>query len=113
MARRKRRVVWTDKARQALRRGARVHAQDSPEGAHTVLEQALAAASGSATLSERGRVVPEINDPAVREVFMFQYRLLYEVATSEVRILGLVHGASDFAKWRRLGAVDRASDPEW
>ena len=101
MARRQRRVVWTEQARQALDEALEYIAQDSPEGARAVLEQALAAASALATLSERGRVVPEIGDPAVREVFVFRYRLLYEVATSEVRILGLLHGARDFAKWRR------------
>ena len=47
---------------------------------------ALAAASGLATLSERGRVVRELNDPAVRDIFVYRYRLLYEVTTSEVRM---------------------------
>jgi hypothetical protein len=43
------------------------------------LEQALSAAQGLATLSGRGRIVPELNNPTVREVFVFRYRLLYEV----------------------------------
>ncbi len=101
MGRRKRRVVWTDEARRALEEALEYIAQDSSDGARAVLEQALAAASGLATLSERGRVVPELNDPHLREVFVFRYRLLYEVAPSEVRILALLHGARDFVKWRR------------
>ena len=103
MARRKRRVVWTDEARRALDEALEYIAQESPDGARAVLEQALAAASGLATLSERGRVVPEVQDPALREVFVFRYRLLYEVAPAEVRILTLLHGARDFAKWRTGG----------
>ncbi len=101
MARRRRRIVWTEEARRALDEALEYIAEDAPDGARAVLEQALAAASGLTTLSERGRVVPEINDPAIREVYVFRYRLLYEVAPTEVRILSLLHGARDFVKWRK------------
>jgi len=30
-----------------------------------------------AAFAARGRIVPELNDPTVREVFVFRYRLLY------------------------------------
>jgi plasmid stabilization system protein ParE len=66
-----------------------------------VLEQALAAADSLATLSERGRVVPEIGQPALREVFVFRYRLLYEIHPALVRIVAFLHGARDFDSWRR------------
>ena len=101
MAPRKRRVIWTEEARRALEEALDYIAQDSPDGARAVLEQALAAASGLATLSERGRVVPELNDLALREVFVFRYRLLYETTPTEVRILTLLHGARDFARSRQ------------
>jgi plasmid stabilization system protein ParE len=90
-----------EEARQALDETLEHIAEESPEGAHAVLEQALAAAAGLETLSERGRVVPELSNLAIREVFVFQYRLVCQVTTSEVRILSLLHGARDFAKWRR------------
>jgi plasmid stabilization system protein ParE len=48
-------------------------------------------------LAERARVVPEVDDPSVREVFVFRYRMLYQVAEEQVRILAVVHGAMDFA----------------
>jgi plasmid stabilization system protein ParE len=72
---------------------------DSPEGACAVLEQTLAAATSLVTLATRGRIVPEIGDPIIREVFVFNYRLIFEVTPSEVRILTFVHGARDFARW--------------
>ena len=101
MARRERRVVWSDQARGALDEALEYIAQDSPEGARAVLEQALATASSLATLYERGRVVPELSDPLLREIFVFRYRLLYEIAPTEIRILNLLHGARDFARWRK------------
>jgi len=65
-----------------------------------MLVQALEAAASLADLSERGRVVPEQDDAAIREVFVGKYRLLYEVTPSQVLILTFLHGARDFAKWR-------------
>ena len=53
------------------------------------------------TLAERGRVVPELADPTIREVFVFRYRLMYRIETERVTILAFVHGARDFARWRR------------
>jgi plasmid stabilization system protein ParE len=65
-----------------------------------VLDAALDPAASLATLSERGRVVPELNDPAIREVFVFRYRLLYRVEQARVVVVAFVHGAQDFATWR-------------
>jgi toxin ParE1/3/4 len=54
-----------------------------------------------ATLSERGRIVRELNDPAIRELLVFNYRLLYEVEDHRVLIVAFLHGARDFATWWR------------
>jgi len=100
MAQRHRRVIWTAQAQLALNEALDYIAQDSTDGARAVLDQALAAASGLETLSERGRIVPELGNPSVREVFVFRYRLLYEVSENEIHILAFIHGAQDFARWR-------------
>ncbi len=50
------------------------------------------------TLSERGRIVPELQKPAVRELFIKKYRLFYEVWPDRVHVLGLLHGAREFKK---------------
>ncbi len=52
-------------------------------------------------LSERGRTVPELEDPNTRELFVQRYRLIYEVHPTEIHILAFLHGARDFAKWQR------------
>jgi len=103
MADRRRRVVWTEQARSALDEILTYIAQDSPRAARGVLEEALGTAEGLATLSERGRIVPELEDPSIREVFIGNYRLLYEVTPTDVSILAILHGARDFAKWREEG----------
>jgi plasmid stabilization system protein ParE len=72
-------------------------AQDSRPAAERLLIQALEAASSLDVFSERGRVVPELNQPDVRQLLVQRYRLLYEVTPAEVRILAFVHGARDLA----------------
>ncbi len=43
-----------------------------------------------------GRVVPEIGDPEIREVFIYSYRLIYEVLAGGVQVIGIIHGKQDF-----------------
>ncbi|HZS38334.1 MAG TPA: type II toxin-antitoxin system RelE/ParE family toxin [Polyangia bacterium] len=46
-----------------------------------------------------GRVVPEINQEHIREVFVHSYRIIYRVMNDAVEILTVHHGA------RSLGSV--------
>lgn len=49
-------------------------------------------------LAERGRIVPELDQPTVRELVVGSYRLIYEIDEEErVYVLGLIHGARDLA----------------
>ena len=106
MAARTREVIWTQSAREALDEVLDDIARDSVDGAIRILTRALEAAESLSNLAERGRVVPEVGDATLRELFVYDYRLLYRVDPDRVIIRAFLHGARDFAKWRR----DR--DPE-
>lgn len=55
-------------------------------------------------MAERGRVVPELEEPAVRELIVGSYRLIYEIESADVNVLCLIHGARDLdALWGREG----------
>jgi toxin ParE1/3/4 len=41
-------------------------------------------------------MVPELGDPAVREIFVKSYRLIYELREEQVIVLAFVHGARRF-----------------
>jgi plasmid stabilization system protein ParE len=101
MAARVREVVWAESARAALDDVLTYIAQESHQTAAHVLEAAIEAAASLATLSERGRVVPETSDPVIREVFVFRYRLMYRVEDERVVVVAFVHGARDFTTWRQ------------
>jgi toxin ParE1/3/4 len=44
--------------------------------------------------------VPEVNDLAIRETFIYSYRLLYQVTETRVTVVAFLHGARDFERWR-------------
>jgi toxin ParE1/3/4 len=101
VASRHRPVIWAESARAALDEVVTYIAQDSRDQAIKVLTRALEAAASLETLPDRGRIVPELREPDLRELFVFRYRLMYRVAAEQVRIVAFVHSARDFASWRR------------
>ena len=89
------RVRWTSPASDGVERQAAYIAEDSPRYAAALIRSARDAARSLQQFPKRGRVVPEENDPSVRELFVFNsYRMLYQVLDDEheVRILAFVHG---------------------
>jgi toxin ParE1/3/4 len=88
-------VVWSEPAWHDLEQVADYIAQDSPHYAATFVREVRDAARSLSTFAERGRVVPELNDPAVRELLVGRYRLMYIVMASSVQVIAFVHGARD------------------
>ena len=77
-------------------------ARTSPQYAKGFVRQVFDMARSLTEFSERGRHVPEIDDPDVRELFLGIHRLVYKVSGNQVAILGLVHGSRDLAAlWKR------------
>ena len=101
MAARVREVAWAESAQDALDAVIEYIAQDSRQAAVRVLDEALRAGASLATFAERGRVVPELNDRSIREVFVHKYRLQYEVGEARVLVVAFLHGARDFATWQQ------------
>lgn len=106
MVTRTRRVVWGESAQAALDEALSGIAEDSIDGAVRVLTRALEAADSLSTLADRGRIVPEIGEATLRELFVYDYRLLYRVREDRVVIRAFLHGARDFSRWRREQAPD-------
>jgi plasmid stabilization system protein ParE len=51
---------------------------------------------------ERGAIVAELGDVSIREIYVRRYRLIYQVSSKRVVVLGFIHGARDLAAiWRR------------
>ncbi len=100
MAPRLREVVWAQSARDALDAVIGYIARDSHQAAGQILDTALDAAASLAAFAERGRVVPELDDPTIREVFVYRYRLQYRIEDTRVLVVAFLHGSRDFATWK-------------
>ncbi|MFO8034053.1 MAG: type II toxin-antitoxin system RelE/ParE family toxin [Candidatus Bipolaricaulota bacterium] len=93
---------WTATAWSDVESIASYIAKDSPSYAATFVRHVRDAARSLGSMAERGRVVPEIGEPAVRELLLGRYRLIYQVTENEAYVLAVIHGARDlFALWQR------------
>lgn len=69
-------VAWAGRAKSDLRLAVEYIRKDSPASA-------------------KGWVVPDLNDPEVRQVLVGRYRVLYEVHSDAVWIMRVLHGSQD------------------
>jgi toxin ParE1/3/4 len=86
-------VVWTLLATKTLNLLSNIFLRDSESYAAAVARELMAAGRSLARLSERGRIVAEYEDPAVRELIVRRYRLIYRVRLDRVEVLRIIHGA--------------------
>ena len=87
------RVVWSVPAWNRLEAAAEYIAKDSPQYAAALIIEAREAARSLRHFANRGRVVPEENNPSIRELLVSSYRLIYRVGEGEVQILSFIHQA--------------------
>ena len=85
-------VVWTLPAQRDLREIREYIAKDSLLYAQKVSEEIVESSETLASSPRRGRIVPELEDDNVREIFLYSYRLIYEIVEPDIYILALVHG---------------------
>ena len=97
-------VRWTELAWHGVQSAAEYIARDSPRYASAFVEQARAASRSLQQFPNRGRIVPEESNPAIREIFVHSYRLIYRVRENNIDIINFIHGARIYTR--------RGSDPE-
>jgi plasmid stabilization system protein ParE len=86
-------VAWTEVAWSDVSAVADYIAKDSSRYAAAFVHEVREAACSLAEFAERGRVVPELRDPKVRELFVRNYRLIYRLTDRDVFIIAFIHGA--------------------
>lgn len=75
-------------------------AHDSRTYASVFTQEIRDASRNLATFSERGRIVRELGDPGIREIFVQKYRMIYRIGTECVTILAIIYGGRDLvAAW--------------
>ncbi len=88
-------IVWTLRSRQDLRNIASFIAKDNPSAALKFGDLIFARVDMLEKFPEIGRIVPERNQPHIREIVVRPYRIVYRLLKPEklVEILRVWHGA--------------------
>jgi len=71
-------------------------AQDSPIYADLVVRRLVAAVERLRLFPNSGRIVPERNDPVIREILERPYRIVYRVLPGQVEIVMVFHASRLF-----------------
>ena len=87
------RVILTPQSRSDLRQIVIFIARHNPARARSFGYELVDRALAIGVFPESGRIVPEIGDPAVREVIHGPYRIIYEIFPAMIYILRFWHGA--------------------
>jgi len=74
-----RQVVWSYEATADLDTIANYIARDSKFYAASFVQEILDASYSLKMFGERGRVVPELDNPNIRELLIKEYRLIYHI----------------------------------
>ena len=93
-------VRWSAPARNDLRQIYDYIARDSRYYARVVIDKIVTSTEKLERFPDIGRVVPEIGDDNVKELFVYSYRILYEITPDRIEVLAIVHGKRDFPKDR-------------
>ena len=93
--RRRARIIWSPTAADDLEQIVEFIARDSERYAAQVAADVIGAVERAADFPGAGRVVPELNDKAIREVFVYSYRIIYRVAADAIHVAAVIHGARD------------------
>jgi plasmid stabilization system protein ParE len=89
-------VIWSIPAKHDLKKVHDYIAEDSKYYALKVSQEFVVKSEALSNFPEMGRVVPEIGNPNIRELIIYSYRLIYEVSSSRVEILAIIHCKQNF-----------------
>ncbi len=88
-----RRIVWTRRAIEDTQAIKTFIEQDSPHAAGLVVQRIIAAVEQLPVFPECGRIVPEYQEPTVREIIRPPYRIVYRLRPEEIHIITIHHAA--------------------
>ncbi len=88
-------ILISPRAREDLRVIVRFIGRDNPNAAIRLGQLLIEKALSLEALPFRGRIVPELNEPAIRELVFKSYRIIYQISEGDrsVAILRYWHAA--------------------
>lgn len=87
-----RKLIWARRASEDLEAIAEFIAKDSQTYAAAVVRTILQKTRMLQEFPFAGRVVPELGDEMIREIFAYSYRGSYQIDEETFRIAAVIHG---------------------
>jgi toxin ParE1/3/4 len=87
-------IQWTDNALNDLESIKAYIGKDSKYYSIQVVRSIISKVKTLEDFPKMGRIVPEMNDRSIREVFSHNYRIIYKFENDTIKILTVIHGAS-------------------
>ena len=91
-------VLWAPQAIDDIAAIRAFIAQDSPAYAKLIAERLVSAVERLREFPESGRIVPERQNPAIREIIVPPYRIVYRLWGSSVQIATVFRGSRELPK---------------
>ena len=85
-------IIWSQESLDDINSIAEYISRDSLYHAQQVVENIIKHSDLLQKQPKLGRKAPELDDPHVRECFIYSYRLIYEIKDTSIHILGIIHG---------------------
>ncbi|MBM2813886.1 MAG: addiction module toxin, RelE/StbE family [Ignavibacteria bacterium] len=86
-------IRWSPKAAVHLESVFTFIAKESPLYASITIQKILSLIENLSVFPESGRIVPEYNNPAIRELIYKSYRIVYRIKDNVVEIAAISHAA--------------------
>jgi len=99
-------VRWTSVAFRQFRGIVDYVTAFSPNAGRTLADRITQALDNLETFPRLGRIVPDYQDEAIRELIVGDYRVVYRIVGDEVRVIAVVHGSRDLMRHLPEGPWD-------
>jgi len=84
-------VAWSYVALGNLIETNKYIASENPEAARKAINDIFEAGNKIKAFPEKGRIVPELRRKNVREVFCYEYRIIYRIESKRIFVLTVLH----------------------
>jgi toxin ParE1/3/4 len=90
-------VKWSNSAKHDLRQIYEYISNDSKIYGRIVVDDIVRRTEQLNQFVNSGKIVEELNNPSIREILIYSYRLIYQVKSEEeVEVLTIVHARRKF-----------------
>ena len=99
-------IRWSPRSALHLEKICEYISQDSEEYASIFAKKIVSIVREIPAFPESGRIVPEYNDPALREKIYGNYRIVYRLKSGAVEIVAICNGSRLLANVMNNDSVD-------